>query len=123
LFFGGSAWCALEATSRSLAPTDLDLKFRESEANRKNSASSRRWSSASFLAPDALPLWIDAGVAGSPEDAALAADVVASALFRLAGHESVSLGARGLKELAKILGKAAALVPDDAFAASAGAKK
>jgi hypothetical protein len=116
LFFGGSAWCALEATSRSLAPTDLDLKFRESEANRKNSASSRRWSSASFLAPDALPLWIDAGVAGSPEDAALAADVVASALFRLAGHESVSLGARGLKELAKILGKAAALVPDDAFA-------
>jgi hypothetical protein len=115
LFFGGSAWCALEATSRSLAPTDLDLKFRESEANRKNSASSRRWSSASFLAPDALPLWIDAGVAGSPEDAALAADVVASALFRLAGHESVSLGARGLKELAKILGKAAALVPDDAF--------
>ena len=115
LFFGGSAWCALEATSRSLAPTDLDLKFRELEANRKNGASSRRWSSASFLAPDALPLWIDAGVAGSPEDAALAADVVASALFRLAGHESVSLGARGLKELAKILGKAAALVPDDAF--------
>jgi hypothetical protein len=116
LFFGGSAWCALEATSRSLAPTDLDLKFRELEANLKNGASSRRWSSASFLAPDALPLWIDAGVAGSPEDAALAADVVASALFRLAGHESVSLGARGLKELAKILGKAAALVPDDAFA-------
>ena len=108
LFFGGSAWAALEATSRLLAPTDLDAKFETTSREFCKNA-------ADFLQTDALPRWIDAGVAGSPEDAALAADVVASALLRLAGHESVSLGARGLRALAKILGKAAALVPEKAF--------
>ena len=108
LFFGGSAWAALEATSRLLAPTELDAKFETTSREFCKNA-------ADFLQTDALPRWIDAGVAGSPEDAALAADVVASALLRLAGHESVSLGARGLRALAKILGKAAALVPEEAF--------
>jgi len=108
LFFGGSAWAALEATSRLLAPTELDAKFETTSREFCKNA-------ADFLQTDALPRWIDAGVAGSPEDAALAADVVASALLRLAGHESVSLGARGLRALAKILGKAAALVPEKAF--------
>ena len=107
-FRGGSAWCALEATARALAPA--------AEGEAKDRAVSVRENAAGFLAPDALPRWIDAGVAGSPEDAALAADAAASALLRLVGHESVSLGARGLRALAKILGKAAALVPGDAFA-------
>ena len=68
LFFGGSAWAALEATSRLLAPTELDAKFETTSREFCKNA-------ADFLQTDALPRWIDAGVAGSPEDAALAADV------------------------------------------------
>ena len=112
MFRGGSAWCALEATARTLASSER----RDGEKNGATSTVRGVFNNAAgFLAPDALPRWIDAGVAGSPEDAALAADVAASALSRLAGHESVSLGARGLRALAKILGEAAALVPGDAF--------
>ena len=101
LFFGGSAWAALEATSRLLAPTELDAKF---ETTSREFCKNAAEDGSDYGPVDTVR------VAGSPEDAALAADVVASALLRLAGHESVSLGARGLRALAKILGKAAALV-------------
>jgi hypothetical protein len=116
LFFGGSAWCALEATSRSLAPTDLDLKFRESEANRKNARVPAGGRPRAFWR---RMRYRSGSTPGWPVRRRMPLSRRTSSRPRCSGsqgHESVSLGARGLKELAKILGKAAALVPDDAFA-------
>jgi len=66
---------------------------------------------AILLSPSMLPRWVHAGLKGSAHDASIAAEVAAVALARLTGkHESVAMGARGLRVLANVLGAAAKLV-------------